>query len=79
MPAASNESLRPVRPLVAVPGAPDPLVRVHLGNGHQTSGGAGPGVVTCRRSEVAHLVASKYARIIEQLPEPEPEPEPAET
>jgi hypothetical protein len=40
------------------------MVIVNLYNGHATSGGSGPGVVTCRRSEVAHLVASKYAAII---------------
>ena len=40
------------------------LVRVLLGNGHRTSGGAGPGVVEVPPDEAGRIVANRHGRIL---------------
>jgi hypothetical protein len=40
------------------------LLRVLLGNGHQTSGGTGPGVVEVPLAEASAIVAHHHGRIL---------------
>jgi hypothetical protein len=45
-------------------GKPEPTVRVHVTNGHLTSGGPGPGVVEVPADEAAAIVSMRHGRIL---------------
>ena len=40
------------------------LVRIHLANGHRTSGGDGPGEVEVPRDEAERIVQARHGRIL---------------
>jgi hypothetical protein len=40
------------------------LVRVHVSNGHRTSGGTGPEIVTVPADEARAIVARRHGRIL---------------
>jgi hypothetical protein len=49
----------------------DDLVRVHVGNGHKTSAGTGPGTFELPRAETEALLLSPHARTTGPAGEPD--------